>query len=106
MTRDQYVQRLLDAYRRLSEGSGKVRPADRTLAGQLYDDGVPLLLVETAFRIAVSRRQRRPHDAPPLQPIRSLRYFLPIIEEGQSLSAGYLDYLRITRLDDSRDQNG
>ena len=43
------------------------------------------------------RRLSRPSDLPPLPKIRSLAYFLPVIEElqQQPLPDGYLDYLRL-----------
>ena len=91
----QYVQRLLDAYRNTPGTVGRVRPEDRQLAGQLYRRGIPLPVVETAFALAAARRGFRPFDAPPLDPIRSLHYFLPVLEEVQRrpLPQGYLAYL-------------
>ena len=77
----QYVRRLLDHYRETPTTAGYVRRADRQLAGQLYRRGVPLRLVEAAFALAATRRLFRPHHAPRLNPVRSLHYFLPVIEE-------------------------
>ena len=42
---------------------------------------IPLTTVETAFLLASVRRAARRPDAIPLGPIRSLHYFLPVIEE-------------------------
>jgi hypothetical protein len=57
--------------------------------------------LHTAFHLAVARRTllRQP-QATPLQPIRSLAYFLPVIDEilSQPVDPDYLLYLR-KRLD-------
>jgi hypothetical protein len=78
---DQYVRTVLERYRTTPTTAGGVRRADRQLAVQLYHRGVPLTLVEAAFTLAATRRIFRPHDAPRLNPVRSLHYFLPIIDE-------------------------
>ena len=95
LTRHQYVQRLLRAYCDTPGTLGRVRLEDRQLAGQLYQRGVPLATLETAFALAAARRGFRPFDAPPLNPIRSLHYFMPVLDEilAQPLPEGYLVYL-------------
>ena len=52
--------------------------------------------METAFLLASLRRAARRPDAMPLGPIRSLHYFLPVIEEllAQPVPESYLAYLR------------
>ena len=52
--------------------------------------------METAFLLASFRRAARRPDALPLGPIRSLHYFLPVIEEllAQPVPESYLAYLR------------
>lgn len=52
--------------------------------------------IENALVLAVTRRLMRPADAPPLGTIRSLAYFLPVIEEvlGLRVSPEYFAYLR------------
>jgi len=94
--RQDYIERLLALYRRTPETSGVVRRADRSLAARLYDRRVPLELVELALRLAAARRQIRPQSAPPLATIRSLHYFLPVLDElsDPQLDPDYLDYLR------------
>lgn len=94
--RQDYIERLLALYRRTPETSGVVRRADRCLAARLYDRRVPLELVELALRLAAARRQLRPPSAPPLATIRSLHYFLPVLDElsDPHLDPDYLDYLR------------
>ena len=66
------------------------------MAVELYDRGVPLLTVEASFVLATARRCLRAPDAPALSPVRSLHYFVPVIEEllANPLPADYLEYLR------------
>ncbi len=94
--RQHYIERLLDLYRRTPETSGVVRRADRCLAARLHDRRVPLERVELALRLAVARRQARPPSEPPLPTIRSLHYFLPVLDElsDPRIDPEYLDYLR------------
>ncbi len=90
---EQYVQRLLDAYRQTPTAAGRVRPADRRLAAQLFDRRVPLSMVQAAFSLAAFRRLFRDPDAAPLHPIRSLHYFLPVLDEIRCEPIGH-DYIR------------
>ena len=92
----EYVQRVLEAYRQTPGTAGTVRRPDRVLAAQLHDRGVPLCAVENAFVLAASRRQIRPAGAPPLNTIRSLAYFSPVIEEvlESRVNPEYYQYLR------------
>ena len=94
--RDHYVYELLVAYRATPGTSGRVHRADRLLADQLYERGVPLLIAQHALLLAAARRLSRPPDAPPLPPIRSLAYFLPVIDEllGDDPDPEYFFYLR------------
>ena len=91
-----YIRKILDAYRRTPGTTGAVRHNDRLLAAALYDRAVPATAVENALILAASRRIFRPPDAVPLQPIRSLHYLLPVIEEVLQLriSQDYFRYLR------------
>src|ERR1022692_2061542 len=58
MEQRDYVRRLLDAYRATPGICGAVRRADRALAAQLHQRGVPLEAVENAFVLAAARRRR------------------------------------------------
>jgi len=93
---NEYIRRVLEAYRRTPGTMGTVRRPDRLLAAQLYQRGVPLMVVENAFLLAAARRMIRPADSPPLGTIRSLAYFLPVIEEvlGLRVSPDYFHHLR------------
>ena len=97
MNRDLYIRRLLALYLGLPHTAAR-RPstADRKLATKLFDDNVPWQTVETALLLTCARRLNRdPHD-PPLNPIRSLAYFLPTIDEltHHPASESYLRYLQ------------
>jgi hypothetical protein len=96
LSREEYIQKVLWAYRQTPGTMGTVRPPDRVLAAQLQQRGVPLKAVEDALILATARRMIRPAGAPPLATIRSLAYFSPVIEEVLSLpvSPGYFEYLR------------
>jgi hypothetical protein len=93
---DEYVRQVLDAYRKTPGTMGTVRRPDRLLAAQLHQRGVPLAMVENALVLAAARRLIRPVDTPPLSTIRSLAYFLPVIDEVLSLrlNPDYFRYLR------------
>ena len=93
---EEYVRQVLEAYRKTPGTMGTVRRADRMLAAQLYQRGLSVKVIENALVLAATRRMIRPTDAPPLGTIRSLAYFLPVIEEVLKLhvSPDYFDYLR------------
>ena len=101
-----YICQVLEAYRKTPGTTGTIRRPDRLLAAQLHQRGVPLLAVENALVLAVARRMMHPADAQPLGTIRSLAYFVPVIEEVLSLrvSPDYFQYLRykIQRLTQTR----
>jgi len=95
-SREEYVRKVLDAYRQTPGTTGSARRQDRLLAAQLYNRAVPLKTVENALVLAAARRLLRPVDAPPLATVRSLAYFQPVIEEVQELkvSDDYFQHLR------------
>ena len=89
-----YIDEVLRFYVQLSDTPDRARTADRILAAQLQQQKVPIELIRAAFVLGAARRADRPHPGPPLPPIRSLHYFLPIIEEIRHDSdPGYLLYL-------------
>jgi hypothetical protein len=96
ISKKDYVCRILEAYRRTPGTTGVVRRNDRLLAADLYDRGVSVLIVENALVLAAARRLFRPPDAAALQPIRSLHYLIPVIDEVRKLhvTQDYFRYLR------------
>jgi hypothetical protein len=95
-SQEEYIRQVLETYRKTPGTMGTVRRADRMLAAQLYQRGLSVRVIENALVLAAARRLIRPADAPPLGTIRSLAYFLPVIEEvlGLRVSPGYFQYLR------------
>ena len=105
LAKNDYIRKVLDAYRRMPGTIGAVRRNDRLLAAALYDRRVPLTAVENALVLAASRRIFRSPDALPLQPIRSLYYVLPVIDEVLALrvSQDYYRYLQF-KIDQALDK--
>jgi hypothetical protein len=97
ISREDYVCRLLEAYRKTPTTVGQVRRADRLLAAKLYDEGIPLAAAVNALLLGAARRLLRPEDDPPLAPVRSLYYFRGIVDEvmNTTTSEDYFDYLRM-----------
>jgi hypothetical protein len=93
---EEYIRLVLEAYRKTPGTMGTVRRSDRLLAAQLFERDVSVSVIRNAFVLAATRRLMRPADAPPLGTIRSLAYFLPVIEEVRELrvSPDYFEYLR------------
>jgi hypothetical protein len=91
-----YIDRVLELYRHTPETLGRVRREDRRLARELHSRGVPLRIIQEALLLATVRRCLRAPDAAPLAPVRSLHYFIPVIEEitATPLPDGYVDYLK------------
>jgi hypothetical protein len=96
VSHEEYVRQVLEAYRKTPGTMGTVRRADRLLAAQLYERGISVSVIKNAFVLAATRRLVRPADASPLGTVRSLAYFLPVIEEVLDLrvSPDYFQYLR------------
>ena len=94
--REEYVSRVLRLYLGLAETPGRASRLDRRLAEELYEKRIKLEEAEAAMILASARRLLRSVDAPKLGPIRSLHYFLPVIDEVRSVpvSADYIEYLR------------
>ncbi len=94
--RSEYLATVLSMYLEMPETPLRAGPNDRERAGDLYQRYVPLTIVESAFLLGSLRRLGRPPQSPRLSPIRSLAYFMPVIEEllANPFPEGYLDYLR------------
>lgn len=92
--RTAYVEAVLAIYRAAPGVLPHTRKADVRLAGQLHDRGVSLQTVNDAMAVALCRRLVR--SAPPTEPVRSLHYFLGVIEELEAgaLDPDYVLYLR------------
>lgn len=88
-----YIEDILRLYRDLPGTTHRVRSADRTLARDLYRRQIPFQLLRAALLLGCARRLA---SSSPLAPIRSLHYFLPVLDELQQstpLPEGYLSFL-------------
>ena len=84
-----YVREVLRLYLDTPSVLGPVRRADRELAAQLYQRGVPFYAIQNAFTLAAARRIGHNAFSTPMPPIRSLHYFLAVIREVQQRPPGY-----------------
>lgn len=93
-TRTSYVQEVLRLYILLPDTPDRPRRLDRLLAIELHRRHVPLSTIWAAFVLGTARRTLSPR-ASPLPAIRSLHYFLPILDEieAEPLDPGYVGYL-------------
>jgi hypothetical protein len=91
-----YVNKLLELYLKLPDTPLRTSRYDRQLAFKLYQQNVSLEIVEAALLLGSARRIFRDPSYPPLGPIRSLHYFLPLIQEVIATHPpdDYLNYLR------------
>jgi hypothetical protein len=88
-----YLEAVLEAYNSLPGTPDRPSRQDRRLARDLCRRGVPLKTVRTALLLAAARRTLR--SGPPLPPVRTLHYFLPVIDEvlQQPPEPRYAEYL-------------
>lgn len=106
--RNRYVRQILDRYRATPGTRGRTRPADRRLAEELFRRAIPLETVCAALVLTAARRTFRDPDLGPLEPIGSLHYFLPVLDEiqRQPLEPSYVQYLedKLDTIDSSTEQ--
>lgn len=90
-----YVNAVVRNYVRLPGTPMRASRQDRRVAEQLYDRRVPLQAVWAAFVIAAARRAIRSPQQRKLDPVRTLFYFTPAIDEvlDSSPDPGYVMYL-------------
>lgn len=88
-----YLDAVLETYSSLPGTPSRPSRRDRQLARDLCRRCVPLRAVRSALILAAARRTIR--SGPPLPPVRTLHYFLPVIEEVLALppEPGYVEYL-------------
>lgn len=90
-----YVETVIRDYLWLPGTPRRASRQDRRLAASLYEQTVPLPVVHAALLLAAARRTLRSSHLMPLPPIRTLHYFLPVIEEvlHSPPDPGYVEYL-------------
>lgn len=90
-----YIDEVLRLYVRLSDTPDRARSRDRELAAQLQRQQIPLELIRAALLLGAARRATRHPLSPLLPSIRSLHYFMPLLEEIRSNppDSSYISYL-------------
>ena len=91
-----YVEIVVDTYSSMPGITGRASRQDRRLARSLDEQGVPLDIVVAAIVIGTARRTLRSANKPPLPPVRTLAYFMGVVEEllADPPDPGYVAYLR------------
>jgi hypothetical protein len=98
LTQKEFVDKVLDLYFSLPDTPNRARRDDRYLAMKWYRQGIALFQIQAAMLLATARRTCRGPEAEPLEPIRSLRYIVPLLEEIQhcGVDKSYAHYLQQT----------
>lgn len=93
--RTAYVTTVLDHYVSAIDTPTAARRADRVLADSFHQGRVPLTDVIHAIRLCMLRRHKRDPALDPLEPICSLAYMRPMVEQLQRKphDPGYVDYV-------------
>lgn len=96
-TLSSFVRSVLHLYTHLPHTPERHSRDDLFVARRLEQQRVPLLRLQAALLLGAARRADlgKTPDSFPLLPIRSIRYFLPILEELRfaRVDAHYVDYL-------------
>jgi hypothetical protein len=90
------MEKLLRLYLALPHTPTRASRYDRRLALELRQRQISWEAVEAALLLAMARRCLRDPSLAPLPPIRSLHYFLPVIEEvlNMEMAPDYVRYLK------------
>lgn len=90
-----YVRAVLALYTALPHTPARPRPDDRFVIRRLESQRKPLLRVQAALLLGTARRVFRADTTDPLMPIRSFRFFLPVIDELRfaHVDQAYINYL-------------
>jgi hypothetical protein len=94
MSLQAFCSAVLDGYLALPDTPNRSSRFDRSLAETWFYRQIPLPQIQAAFALALLRRHLRANTTPPLQPIRSLHYFVPVIEEITQHDSRYMEYCR------------
>jgi hypothetical protein len=94
MSLQAFCSAILEGYLALPDTPNRSSRYDRSLAEAWFHRQIPLPNIQAAFALALLRRHWRANTTPPLQPIRSLHYFVPILDEVSQQDSRYVDYCR------------
>ena len=92
-----YVDSVRDTFLSLGCTSGRFGPSEERQAHELEKHGVTLEVVTDAMLLGACRKYVSWLNGGPSEPIASLRYFEPLIDEVQErpFPAGYREYMRL-----------
>jgi len=92
-----YVDAVIALYLQLPDTPLKPSYNDRLTASGFFSQGISVDTIEAALMLASLRRLARQDDQPPLTPVRSLAYFVPVVQEisATPLPDEYIQYLRL-----------
>ena len=95
MTQHAYLRAVRELFLQLPHTHKRFSRSDRHLASQLFQRHTSIDTIRAALLLATARRLCRDPGSPVLPPVRSLYYFLPLIDEIllHPLPNGYLQYL-------------
>ena len=95
-TPSSYSRSILQLYTELPHTPKRPSRDDRFVVQKLQRQRIPLRRVQAALLLGSARRCFRADSAEHLLPIRSIRYFLPVVEElaFARVDSDYIDYLR------------
>lgn len=90
-----YVRSVLQLYTQLPSTPSRPAKDDQFVAHKLQLQRIPLRRVHAALLLGSARRVFRVDSNEPLLPIRSIRYFLPVVDElaFAHVDTAYIDYL-------------
>jgi hypothetical protein len=94
MSLQDFCSAVLKAYQALPDTPNRCSRSDRSLAETWFHRQIPLSQIQAAFALAILRRHLRTSTIPPLQPIRSLHYFVPVLEEILQQDSRFVEYCR------------
>jgi hypothetical protein len=91
-----YAQEAIDFFISLPGTAQRASRRDRQVAISMHHNGITLEQLKNAMMLAAARRSLPKTPGPPLGLIRSLSYFVPVIEEIREspLDQDYIAYLR------------
>jgi hypothetical protein len=95
MTEQAYIRAVQDLYFQMPDTPSRFSRSDRQLAQSLHQRDIPVQIIRSAILLATARRVCRNPNSPPLPQVRSLHYFLPVLDEilCRPLPNGYVQYL-------------
>ena len=96
-TQYKFVHEVLELYLTIPDTPNRFSAHDCHIAKVWFDQGVSILQIQQAMLLAQIRRGYRRSTDPPLNPIRSLHYFAPILQElqRQPMDEKYFSYLQL-----------